>query len=242
MPKDELFLQNITIVLLFFLVALIVALVIASVFLRKIINHNSHLEMMEQNMKHQNEERIERFADLNEQLSQEPLKPGGAACAPPAVNECPQCEQACTEEATANATAIVDSAQALECKVEEVKNIERLTDEQLMAWIDQRMDELLLHTNPKVKLKDIATALGITQRRIFIALKTRPKDNTLAEYLTTKRLNTACTLLIENPLWTIDAVASEAGFGAVTTFRTVFRKRFGISPSQYRETKITSLS
>ena len=104
------------------------------------------------------------------------------------------------------------------------------------------MKNKLLHTNSKIRLKDIAKALGLTQRRILQALKSRTDDNTLAEYLTTKRLNTACRLLVEEPNWTVEAVASESGFGAVNTFRTIFRKKFGISPSRYREIKIVAES
>ena len=68
-------------------------------------------------------------------------------------------------------------------------------------------------------------------------IKARRKDNSLAEYLTTKRLLDGCRLLVEQPNWTIDAVAHEAGFGGTTTFRTIFRNRFGMSPKQYREKK-----
>lgn len=111
------------------------------------------------------------------------------------------------------------------------------TAEQLMEHIDRRIEELGLHTNPKVTLKDIAMALGLTQRRIKQAIKTRKGDNTLSEYITSKRLATACRLLVEQPNWTVEAVAEEAGFGAASTFRTIFRKHFGVSPSQYREAK-----
>ena len=86
-------------------------------------------------------------------------------------------------------------------------------------------------------LKEIAKTLGLTQRRITQAIKARKEDNTLAEYLTTKRLLDGCRLLVEQPNWTIDAVAHEVGFGGTTTFRTIFRNRFGMSPKQYREKK-----
>ena len=99
------------------------------------------------------------------------------------------------------------------------------------------MDRVGLHRNPDVTLKEIAQTLGLTQRRVTQAIKARKDDNTLAEYLTTKRLLEGCRLLVEQPNWTVDAVAHEAGFGGTTTFRTIFRNRFGMSPKQYREKK-----
>lgn len=125
----------------------------------------------------------------------------------------------------------------LQQEIHDVTNVADMSDEQLMNWIDAQMDKLGLHRNPDVTLKEMAQALGLTQRRITQAIKTRKEDNTLAEYLTTKRLLDGCRLLAEQPNWTIDAVAHEAGFGGTTTFRTIFRNRFGISPKQYREKK-----
>ena len=125
----------------------------------------------------------------------------------------------------------------LQQEINDVANVADMSDEQLMNWIDAQMDKLGLHRNPDVTLKEIAQALGLTQRRITQAIKARKEDNTLAEYLTTKRLLDACRLLVDQPNWTIDAVAHEAGFGGTTTFRTIFRNRFGMSPKQYREKK-----
>ena len=132
----------------------------------------------------------------------------------------------------------VDRADTLlQQEINDVTNVADMTDEQLMSWIDAQMDRVGLHRNPDVTLKEIAQTLGLTQRRVTQAIKARKDDNTLAEYLTTKRLLEGCRLLVEQPNWTVDAVAHEAGFGGTTTFRTIFRNRFGMSPKQYREKK-----
>ena len=225
MPIDSTVLQNVTIVLLIIFVAFIVTLLLAFFVIRRLIKHNTHLmeEMHDEKLQSKNE--LQKRDEIEHELSiiQEKLKSA----------------QLRTDDGTHD--AVLDSALDLKNDINQVSQTERMTDEQLMSWIDRRIDEIGLHTNPEIKLKDIATALGLTQRRILQALKTRTDDNTLAEYLTTKRLNTACHLLVEQPNWKIEAVASEAGFGAATTFRTIFRKHFGIAPSQYRETKITSI-
>jgi len=125
----------------------------------------------------------------------------------------------------------------LQQEINDVTNVADMTDEQLMGWIDAQIESLGLYKNPNVTLKEISKALGLTQRRITQTIKTRREDNTLAEYLNAKRLLEGCRLLVEQPNWTVDAVAHEAGFGGTTTFRTIFRNRFGMSPKQYREKK-----
>ena len=129
------------------------------------------------------------------------------------------------------------SGMLLQQEINDVTNVAEMTDEQLMNWIDDQIERLELYRNADVTLKEIAQALGLTQRRITQVIKTRREDNTLAEYLTSKRLLAGCRMLVDQPNWTIDAVAHEAGFGGTTTFRTIFRKRFGMSPKQYREKK-----
>ena len=237
MSIDSSVLQNITIILLIIFVAFIFTLLLALIVMRRLINHNTHLMEEMHDEKKLNKEGLEKLENVKEQLNEEQHKRDEMEHELSIVQEKLKSAQLFMGDMTGAHDAVQDSAQALKNDINQVLNTERMTDEQLMAWIDRRFDELGLHTNPDIKLKDIATALGLTQRRILQALKTRTDDNTLAEYLTTKRLNTACHLLMEQPNWKIEAVASEAGFGAITTFRTIFRKHFGISPSQYREKK-----
>ncbi len=110
-------------------------------------------------------------------------------------------------------------------------------DEQFMGWIGAQIESQGLYRSPNVTLKEISKVLSLTQRRISQVIKTRREDNTLAEYLNTKRQLEGCRLLVEQTNWTVDAVAHEAGFGGTTTSRTIFRSRFGMSPKQYREKK-----
>jgi AraC family transcriptional regulator len=52
-------------------------------------------------------------------------------------------------------------------------------------------------------------------------------------YLTTLRLDRARELL-EASSFSVTQIAHRTGFGTVSHFSTVFRGRFGVSPSQYR--------
>ena len=110
-----------------------------------------------------------------------------------------------------------------------------MTDEELMAWIDQKMEETHLFTDSNLTLKTMAKALGLTQRRLGGLFKNNDKNASLGDYINEKRFLYACCLLREEPHWTIEAVGAEAGFGGRRTFQTEVKRRLGITPLQYRQ-------
>lgn len=110
-----------------------------------------------------------------------------------------------------------------------------MTDEELMAWIDQKMEETHLFTDSNLTLKNMAKALGLTQRRLGGLFKNNDKNASLGDYINEKRFLYACRLLREEPHWTIEAVGAEAGFGGRRTFQTEVKRRLGITPLQYRQ-------
>ena len=117
-----------------------------------------------------------------------------------------------------------------------------MTDEELMAWIDQQMDENRLFTDSNLTLKTMAKALGLTQKRLGGLFKDNSKYNSLGDYLNEKRFLYACRLLREEPQWTIEAVGAEAGFGGRRTFQVEVKRRLGITPLQYRQSQVPSVA
>ena len=112
-----------------------------------------------------------------------------------------------------------------------------MSDEELMEWVDQMMDEARFFTDPNLTLKTAAKALGLTRKRLGGLFKNHPKYNSLGDYLNEKRFLYACRLLREEPHWTIEAVGTEAGFGGRRTFQTEVKRRLGITPLQYRQSQ-----
>ena len=110
-----------------------------------------------------------------------------------------------------------------------------MSDEDLMVWLDQKMDETHLYTDAELTLKTMANSLGLTQRRLGALFKNNPKHSSLGDYINEKRLLQACNLLREKPDWTIEAVGAEAGFGSRRTFQMEMKRRLGITPLQYRQ-------
>ena len=131
---------------------------------------------------------------------------------------------------------VADLRQQTRGHCQQIKATQDMNDEELMNWIDMRMDETRLYTTPTLSLKDTAKALGLTQKRIGQLFKNNEKYANLGEYLTEKRFLLACELMRENPEWTIEAVAKEAGFLTRRTFQEVMKTGLGLTPSQFRQT------
>ena len=108
----------------------------------------------------------------------------------------------------------------------------------LFEWFDGQMDKQRLYCQTDIDLKTTAQILGMTQRSIIQMLKTAiDAPPTFTEYITWKRLSYARKLLEDKQNWTIEAVARESGIKSDATFRRLFRKHYGMSPSEYRERK-----
>ena len=118
---------------------------------------------------------------------------------------------------------------------EQIELTANMGDEELMEWINQKMDETHIYTDANLTLKAMANALGLTQRRLGALFKNNEKYNSLGDYLNERRLLLACRLLREKPNWTIEAIGAEAGFGSRRTFRMEMKRRLGITPLQYRQ-------
>jgi len=223
MMQDALILKLIIVALAATFIAVVLALVLSFNVVQKLMKHNTNLMSQVRERDEQQASTKEAFYQTEHELhkAEEELRKA----------------QDKINEMVRQANQADHAGILLQQEINDVANVADMTDEQLMSWIDGQMDRLELHRNPDVTLKEIAKTLGLTQRRITQAIKARKEDNTLAEYLTTKRLLDGCRLLVEQPNWTIDAVDHEVGFGGTTTFRTIFRNRFGMSPKQYREKK-----
>lgn len=118
---------------------------------------------------------------------------------------------------------------------ERIELTANMSDEELMTWVDQEMDERQLYTDTNLTLKTMAKSLGLTQKRLGELFKNNEKYNSLGDYLNEKRFLLACHLLREKPNWTIEAIGAEAGFGSRRTFQIEVKRRLGITPLQYRQ-------
>lgn len=95
-------------------------------------------------------------------------------------------------------------------------------------------EELPVRADEPWTLDSMAAQCGIGRTR-FSHLCRQQTNRTPIEHLTRCRLDLACRLLRERPGSRITDVAFAAGFQTSQYFATVFARRFGVSPSAWRE-------
>jgi AraC-like DNA-binding protein len=87
-----------------------------------------------------------------------------------------------------------------------------------------------------IGVAEVAGAAHISEKYLRELFK-KETGKSVQAYLTDTRLSAAVTLL-SNSKYNIGEVASLSGFGEYRNFARVFKERYGITPSEYREASI----
>ncbi len=222
-------------VIIAFVIAFIITVLVLNDSAKKIISTNTKLvenqnTLLEQN-KMQGTELEKRLSELEEQKSELEQQKGKIE----ALQR--QQEELAAQLRHGTVDEVMQLREQTRPHREHIELTADMTDEELMAWIDEQMDETRLFKDPDMTVKTMAKALGLTQKRLGGLFKNHPKYNSLGDYLNEKRVLYACRLLREEPNWTIEAVGKEAGFGGRRTFQTEVKRRIGITPLQYRQSQ-----
>ncbi|MEG3002678.1 MAG: helix-turn-helix domain-containing protein [Comamonas sp.] len=104
----------------------------------------------------------------------------------------------------------------------------RLPDRRMAALLDSLRDDL----QSTHSIDAVAERLAVSRRSLTRQFK-RLTGLTLREWLLNERLRMACNRL-EGTSQSIEAIASECGFGTGTSLRQHFAQRFKTTPSAYR--------
>lgn len=97
------------------------------------------------------------------------------------------------------------------------------------------MSEKELYTNPQLKLVDISNAMGFSERNTSLIIKTYHQGN-FYDFLNSFRIEEAKRLFIEKQdELTISEVLYEVGFNSKSVFNTLFKKKEGMTPSQFKK-------
>lgn len=112
-------------------------------------------------------------------------------------------------------------------------------DEQILRKYDikiikQAKDFIHENLGKELTLKMIARAVGTNETKIKTGFK-KLYGKTFSEILRTERFNHAKVLLEEGQM-SIKEIALSSGYKSIAMFRTRFKEKFGITPSQYMKT------
>ncbi len=99
--------------------------------------------------------------------------------------------------------------------------------------IERLFTEDRIFLNPKLKISDVATAVG-SNRTYVSNYFNREAASTFYDYVNALRIEYACELLRETQE-SVKVIAERAGYNSPQAFIRIFSKTKGISPSDYRQ-------
>jgi AraC-like DNA-binding protein len=105
----------------------------------------------------------------------------------------------------------------------------------IAARVDAFLRETRLYTQPDLTLSRIGRRLGMPARHVSTAINRQHGVN-VSHYINSFRLDEACRLLAGTDL-SVTEVHLEAGFQTKSNFNREFRRRFGQSPSEWRQSQ-----
>lgn len=115
--------------------------------------------------------------------------------------------------------------------------ISAIEEETMALQLDRLMRERQLYSNPKLKIGDVASAMGISVHRLSQFLNDNLGQN-YSNYINSWRVELAKELIAKHHHLSLEGIGEEAGFSSKSTFYAVFKKTAGLTPAQYRKAVI----
>lgn len=105
-------------------------------------------------------------------------------------------------------------------------------DRMLYVRMNHEIQARKLYLNPDFSRKDLMSEFKISANKFALLFK-EFAGCTFSQYIQNCRLDYAVKLMRENPQWNFDAIANEAQMSN-GAFYSHFKRRFGMSPSDFR--------
>lgn len=135
-------------------------------------------------------------------------------------------------ESTATKTAEENEDIALNDTPDKSESLLTEGDKMLYIRMNHEVQARRLYLNPNFSRKDLMAEFKISANKFAILFK-EFAGCTFSQYIQNCRLDYAVKLMRENPQWNFDAIAKEAQMSN-GAFYSHFKRRFGMSPSDFR--------
>lgn len=121
--------------------------------------------------------------------------------------------------------------------IEDAEDIAINDNTSLFIKIDTYVQENSLYKKSDITREDLSKLLNTNRQYLTEAIKDGT-GKTFLEYINNYRLHYVHRKLIQDLAAPVNTVAFEAGFSSMPTFYRLFKKEFGMSPGELRETKV----
>lgn len=136
------------------------------------------------------------------------------------------------EELKQQLNALVQAEQPESLDEDELKSSS--PDKKLFDELDRLLDEEKLYLDPDISRDQLIKQMHIS-KNVFSQLIQTYSGTNFKGYINSKRLDYSITQLKDNHNHTIEAIAIDSGFNNVRSFYRLFRDKYGMTPSEYRD-------
>ena len=102
--------------------------------------------------------------------------------------------------------------------------------------INKAEDYIENNLSKRIKLEDIADAVGLSQYHFHRIFHTQSKE-TIAQFITRIKMERSGIYLVVNKEISITEIAYRYGYCDASSYNKAFKKHYGCSPSEYRNRK-----
>jgi AraC-like DNA-binding protein len=121
---------------------------------------------------------------------------------------------------------------------DEIVDLDALSTDELSQYIRTVIIRERLYLNTQFDRQAAIDYFHLSKERIGAAFSQGSEFPTIADFINHCRLEYAKELLAVNPEMTVDDIASVSGFGTRRTFSRLFKERYSITPTEYRNQNV----
>ena len=126
----------------------------------------------------------------------------------------------------------------VEQTTDEIVDFDALTTDELSQHIRSVIIRERLYLNAQFDRQAAIDYFHLSKERIGAAFSQGSEFPTIADFINHCRLEYAKELLAVSPEMTVDDIASASGFGTRRTFSRLFKERYSITPTEYRNQNV----
>lgn len=112
---------------------------------------------------------------------------------------------------------------------------DEMRDNELFIRLESVMGERQPYLNSNLTRKELADLVGTNERYLADAIKKCANEKTCLEYINDYRLEYVREKLRTDTYTNIEIICETAGFSSRQTFYRMFKKQFGLTPTEYRQ-------